>query len=546
MQSVCSDKGMKLPWDDIGATMEERVSGGAIIQHISKLRQRLEAMGKNVPPPPRRGGGYGNSNSKSRITSVGTPAAPRRTRAAANMRSNMKASETEDEEVDIEGVSGSEEEFGSSKSKVEKIDDTGIKQEGQSSAGIAGKKRKRAGDSDSPVKQNKERSASKPHELKSRKINHGATLCSSSGEDDDLENESPGSNDDGYQQDAVGRQYLAAGADFFRDYDQDDASSDESNVANRAVVLRFGESERAKAFLQHVQTQENVARGTDAESVASSKTTSIARFDGGRESIVHSGEISSNIADVDYHSMPLRNSSHLSQEYNQQPQQASSSIPSGSFVMNSNYGSIALENDGHFGGNTAIFNPSMISNPNFQASSEWGFQSMPADMVTVNFAAPAEYSAHMSQQPVSRVFESSNIHPNSFIFQSSHANSLGQEAGWNAPMAFDRGSAILPRQSYVAPTGVSGSHNGPSPVLYENAFSRSEASSRRCTQQVQASAVVNRASSDSTIQVPDFEIPEDINWTNFLDDIHAIDDVFNANLTTDIPNEGNGSTQAED
>lgn len=536
--------------------MEERVSGGAIIQHISKLRQRLEAMGKNVPPPPRRGGGYGNSNSKGRNTSVGTPAAPRRTRAAANMRSNMKsnmkASETEEEEIDIEGVSGSEEEFGSGKSKVEKIDDMGIKQEGQSSAGNAGEKRKRERDSDSPIKRNKEPSARKPHQLKSRKTNHGATLSGSSGEDDDLGNESPGSDDDRYQQGSVGRQYLAAGADFFRDYDQDDASTahasscGESNVANRAVVLRFGESERAKAFLQHMQSQENAGRETDAESVASSRTTSIARFDGGRESIVHNGEVSSNTADVDYHSMSLRNSSHLSHEYNQQPRQVPSSNPSGSFVMNSNYGSIGLGNDGHLGGNTAIFNPSMISNPNFQASSEWGFQSMPADMVTVNFATPAGYSAHMRQQPVPRVFESLDIHPNSFMYQSSYVNNLGQEAGWSAPLAFDRSSAIIPRQGHVAPTGVPGSHNGTSPVLYENAFSRSQSSSHGCTQHVQASAVVNSASSDTAIQAPDFEIPEDINWTDFLDDIHGIDDVFNANLMTDIPNEGNGGTQAED
>lgn len=555
--------------------MEERVSGGAIIQHISKLRQRLEATGKDVPPPPRRGGGYGNSNSKGRNTGLGTPVALtpanlRRTRASANMGSNMKASETEEEMIDIAGGSESQEEFGNGKPKAEKADDTGAKQEDQSGAGNAGEKRKRVGSFDNPPKRSKGPAARKPHKRKNKKTNHLGSLSVSSGEDDGSGDENPESDDDKYQQDLVGRQYLAVGADFFQDYDQDDASTAHasscggSNVANRVVVLRFGESERAKALLQHVQSQDKAAQGTDAESVVSSSTTSIARFDGGRESIVHGGEASPNIADPDYHSMSLGNSSHLSQEYNQRLQQVSLPNPSGGFVVSSSYSSIALGNDSLPSGNNAIYNSSVISDQNYEASGDWSFQSMPANMTSSNVAGPLGYSAHMSQQQNPRVFGSSNIHSNSFIYQSSHANNLGQESGWSAPLAFDHRSEIIPRPAYVAPTEVIRSHTRTNPVLYENAFSRSRASSGGCAQQVQGSAVINSASSaetpigtfpavnsflpdnNSAIQVPGFEISEDVYWADFLDDLHGIDDVFNTNLMANIPNEGDGGTEAED
>lgn len=549
--------------------MEERVSGGAIIQHISKLRQRLETMGKNVPPPPRRGGGYGNSNSKSQNTSISTPAAPRRTRAAANIKSNMKASETEEEEIDIEGGPGSDEEFGSGKPKVEKTDDTRIKQERKSSAGNAGGKRKRVGDSNSPVIRSKGSPAGKPHKRKSRKTNHGTSVSGSSGEDNDQRNETPESDNDRHQQDSIGRQYLAAGADFFQDYDEEDVSMapassyGESDGASRAVVLRFGESERAKTFLQHMQSQEKAAPEADEESVGSSSTTSIARFDGGKESIVHGGGISSNIAGVNYPSMSSGHPSYLSQEYNQRLQQISPSNPSGSFFVHPSYNSIELGNDSQLSGNNAIYNSSVISNPHFHVSDDWDFRSMPADMVSANFTAPVGYSAHMSQQPSPRVFEPSNIHSNSFIYQSSHASNLGQEQGWSAPPAFDHGSVTGSRPIYVAPTEVSGNHSGVTPVLYENAFSRSQASSRRRTRQVQGSGAVNNASfaetpvsafpavnsflpeNDSVIQAPGFKIPEDLIWNDFIDDFHGVDDVFNTTLMTDIPNEGNEGTQAE-
>lgn len=572
---MCSDKGVKLPWDDIGATMEEHVSGGAIIQHISKLRQRLEAMGKNVPPPPRRGGGYGSSNSKGRNTNLATqgavsPAAPRRTRASANVRSRNKLSETEEEEIGVDGASGSEEEFGNPKSHSQKADDEEIKQEDQNVTGNAGGKRKRGGDSNSPFRGKKRPAGRKLQTRKRSKANHRASSSLTSCEDVSSRDASPESDADGYQQDSVGRQYLAVGADFFQDYDQDDAStppassSGKSHDTNRVVVLRLGESERGKAFLQQMQSHDRAARGTDAESVASSSTTSIARFDGGRESIDHSGEAASNIVDTNYHSMSLGNPSQLSQEYHQRLQQVPLSNTSSSFVVSSSYSSIGPGSDSLLRRNNAIYNSSVVSHRNFQASSDWDFQATPANLVSTNFAAPLEYSAHTNHQANFGLLESLNNHSNSFNYPSGHADNLGQESGWDGPLAFGHGPAISPGAGYVAPTTLSRNHTGTGPILYGNAFSRSQSPLGGGTQQVHGSAVINSAPSaeipfsnlsavnsflpnnTSAIQVPDIGISEEVNWTDFLDDLHGIDDVFNTNLMTNIPSEGNDNAELED
>ncbi|KAI9671196.1 MAG: hypothetical protein M1817_003703 [Caeruleum heppii] len=56
IQYACNEKGMKLPWELIAKHLDPRVSEGAIVQHLAKLRNRLEGEGVEVPPPLRRGG----------------------------------------------------------------------------------------------------------------------------------------------------------------------------------------------------------------------------------------------------------------------------------------------------------------------------------------------------------------------------------------------------------------------------------------------------------------------------------------------------------
>ncbi|OJD21596.1 hypothetical protein ACJ73_07064 [Blastomyces percursus] len=56
IQSACSAKGIKLPWEAVAELMGGSMSGGAITQHLTKLRAKLEEEGEPVPPPLKRGG----------------------------------------------------------------------------------------------------------------------------------------------------------------------------------------------------------------------------------------------------------------------------------------------------------------------------------------------------------------------------------------------------------------------------------------------------------------------------------------------------------
>jgi hypothetical protein len=40
IQSECNKQYIPLPWNAIGKTMGEHISGGAVIQHLAKLRTR--------------------------------------------------------------------------------------------------------------------------------------------------------------------------------------------------------------------------------------------------------------------------------------------------------------------------------------------------------------------------------------------------------------------------------------------------------------------------------------------------------------------------
>ncbi|PLB48943.1 hypothetical protein P170DRAFT_475277 [Aspergillus steynii IBT 23096] len=56
VQSVCNIQSVKIPWAEVAKTMGHNVTEGAIVQHLAKLRARRAAIGKDVPPPLRRGG----------------------------------------------------------------------------------------------------------------------------------------------------------------------------------------------------------------------------------------------------------------------------------------------------------------------------------------------------------------------------------------------------------------------------------------------------------------------------------------------------------
>ncbi|EEP79258.1 predicted protein [Uncinocarpus reesii 1704] len=56
IQSACNSAGIRIPWAQVAEIMGEKITEGAIVQHLAKLRSRMEGDGIPVPPPLRRGG----------------------------------------------------------------------------------------------------------------------------------------------------------------------------------------------------------------------------------------------------------------------------------------------------------------------------------------------------------------------------------------------------------------------------------------------------------------------------------------------------------
>jgi hypothetical protein len=60
VQYACNEAGVRIPWDDVARLMceitgEPKFTGGAIIQHLSKLRTKMESQALKVPPSLKRG-----------------------------------------------------------------------------------------------------------------------------------------------------------------------------------------------------------------------------------------------------------------------------------------------------------------------------------------------------------------------------------------------------------------------------------------------------------------------------------------------------------
>ncbi|WEW56360.1 hypothetical protein PRK78_001803 [Emydomyces testavorans] len=71
IQSACNSAGVRIPWGNVAALMGEKITEGAIVQHLAKLRSRLEGEGIPVPPPLRRGGsGFAKRTMSSKTTTA--------------------------------------------------------------------------------------------------------------------------------------------------------------------------------------------------------------------------------------------------------------------------------------------------------------------------------------------------------------------------------------------------------------------------------------------------------------------------------------------
>jgi hypothetical protein len=81
IQYACNEAGLRIPWDNVAKLMGEKFSDGAIVQHMSKLRQKMVENNLPVPPPLKRGTTvvpskiYATSGTSRRKSMPETPAA---------------------------------------------------------------------------------------------------------------------------------------------------------------------------------------------------------------------------------------------------------------------------------------------------------------------------------------------------------------------------------------------------------------------------------------------------------------------------------------
>ena len=326
LQSVCNTDGIKLPWDKVGVLMGDQISDGAVIQHLAKLRQRMVNQGLDVPPPLRRGGGSIISTTTSGRASASGSVGSKKTKPKNGTGSLGRADEKDEDEEDtnINITSDSDEDFDHSKSKSMKRKSKAkgrknrinnkneeSEEDGEDASYHIGDKRKR-GNTIPTVKGR--------NVMKDIKANNSKTLVPGSkrayytrrtktiflakdvDEPDDSENEysDPDITESDESKPAQGKgQYVAAGAHFlaldedeveaaqeknqyvaagarFLALDEDEVEAVDTQLSGNKgiVILRFGNSERAKSFLKGLKPTYNEGHASDAEDANDAQTES--------------------------------------------------------------------------------------------------------------------------------------------------------------------------------------------------------------------------------------------------------------------------------
>lgn len=94
IQHVCNQEAVKIPWTKVAAVLGATVTEGALVQHLAKLRNKLEKDGVAVTPPLKRGGKNASANTKT-LADKG---------AVAKRTSSKLSKEDEDGDDDSDGA----------------------------------------------------------------------------------------------------------------------------------------------------------------------------------------------------------------------------------------------------------------------------------------------------------------------------------------------------------------------------------------------------------------------------------------------------------
>lgn len=109
LQYETNRQGINLPWNAIGKVMGEHITGGAVIQHLSKVRSRMVDQGLDVPPPLKRGGGSKISTGYSVQKRRSTPT--KNAKAQPTFTKPRKPSKLDTSSKDLDSEESDEEEW---------------------------------------------------------------------------------------------------------------------------------------------------------------------------------------------------------------------------------------------------------------------------------------------------------------------------------------------------------------------------------------------------------------------------------------------------
>ena len=132
VQYQCNHTGLAIPWNDIGTLMGPKITGGAVIQHLAKMRTRMIAQNLSVPPPLKRGGGSARISTattssgptttstkkgKGKANQTSTKAMPAKSKKAAKKVSPDSDESDEDDDDDAWKDDDSDAEYGEPRPK---------------------------------------------------------------------------------------------------------------------------------------------------------------------------------------------------------------------------------------------------------------------------------------------------------------------------------------------------------------------------------------------------------------------------------------------
>lgn len=309
IQSVCNTDGIRLPWDKVGELMGDRITDGAVIQHLAKIRQRMVSQGLDVPPPLRRGGGSIISTTRSGSATVNRKAVSKKAKPkkGSESLSTIDENDEDDEDFSVNKESDSGEEIsytqsrrGSNKSdanaRYSVIKNEHSEDDEADSSYEIGAKRRRKWDTAPALKDGREKQKNlkvysrkklKPNTPAKAKSNWQAQSHSFLKDVDDSVNiadEQPNpeaTENDESELTQNQDQYLAAGASFL-ELDESDTSPepevqpDNNQFSRRSgvTVLKFKNSERARSILRELETVNKTENRENGSEYASNSNES--------------------------------------------------------------------------------------------------------------------------------------------------------------------------------------------------------------------------------------------------------------------------------